>query len=286
MLQHTFLHIPGIGPKTEARLWAAGVHTWQDFISSAPLGWRHAQRERIGAALKASRAHLDGRNPTYFAAALPAGQHWRLFAAFRDNCAYLDIETTGLAAGDGAITTIAVYDGTTLRTYVQGRNLDTFVDDIRRYPLLITYNGKCFDLPFIERSLGVAMPQAHIDLRYVLAAVGLTGGLKSCEKRLGLDRGELQGVDGLFAVLLWREYRRTGNPRALETLLAYNCEDTLNLEHLMVAAYNLQIARTPFAGDLLPAPDPAPRRLNRYRPDRRLLQRLSKEHAFLSSLDP
>jgi len=43
--------------------------------------------------------------------------------------------------------------------------------------------------------------------------------LKFCEKALGLDRGDLDGVDGYFAVLLWRDYQKKHNEKALETLL-------------------------------------------------------------------
>jgi len=81
-----------------------------------------------------------------------------------------------------------------------------------------------------------------------LASLGYRGGLKSCERQLGLDRGELADVDGFFAVLLWQEYKRTGNPRALETLLAYNTLDVLNLVRLMTVAYNLKLRGTPFVG--------------------------------------
>ena len=47
---------------------------------------------------------------------------------------------------------------------------------------------------------------------------------------MGLDRGYLEGVDGYFAVLLWREYELYHDQEALETLLAYNIADTVNLE--------------------------------------------------------
>lgn len=43
---------------------------------------------------------------------------------------------------------------------------------------------------------------------------------------------------GFFAVLLWQEFQQTGNIKALETLLVYNIEDVVNLETLMVLAYN------------------------------------------------
>ena len=85
---------------------------------------------------------------------------------------------------------------------------------------------------------------------HVLRSLGITGGLKGCEKKLGIDRKELDGVDGYFAVLLWREYLKSGNRAALDTLLAYNIEDVVNLETLMVIAYNMNLDATPFSGEL------------------------------------
>jgi hypothetical protein len=99
----------------------------------------------------------------------------------------------------------------------------------------------------IERHFGFRLTQAHLDLRPLLQSLGFVGGLKGCERQMGLDRGELAGVDGYFAVLLWREYCRTRARRVLETLLAYNMEDTVNLEMLLVMAYNLKLQGTPFA---------------------------------------
>jgi hypothetical protein len=57
----------------------------------------------------------------------------------------------------------------------------------------------------------------------------------------------LDGVDGFFAVLLWQEFAQTGSTKALETLLAYNIEDVVNLETLMVLAYNMKLKETPFS---------------------------------------
>jgi uncharacterized protein YprB with RNaseH-like and TPR domain len=81
---------------------------------------------------------------------------------------------------------------------------------------------------------------------YVLRSLGYKGGLKGCERQLGLDRGELAGVDGFFAVLLWRDYQKNKNAKALETLLAYNIQDVVNLETLLTIAYNKKIVETPF----------------------------------------
>ncbi|NCO93856.1 MAG: hypothetical protein COY42_07930 [Armatimonadetes bacterium CG_4_10_14_0_8_um_filter_66_14] len=150
------------------------------------------------------------------------------------------------AGGGDYIITIALYDGESVFTYIRGDNLNDFRDDVHKYKLLVTYNGKSFDLPFIRSYLGIPADHAHIDLRFVLASLGYRGGLKGCEKQFGLDREELDGVDGFFAVLLWWDYQRHGNDKALQTLLAYNVLDVLNLETLMVRAYNLKLADTPF----------------------------------------
>jgi hypothetical protein len=61
-----------------------------------------------------------------------------------------------------------------------------------------------------------------------------------------MDRGDLSDIDGFFAVLLWDEYQRTGDQKALNTLLAYNIQDTVTLENLMVTAYNMKLKDTPF----------------------------------------
>ena len=255
MLKNSFQHIPGIGAATEAQLWASGLLEWPQIQSENMLKIPAKRFEIIAAHTKKATGHLENKNPAYFADLLPAKEHWRLFDAFRDATAYIDIETTGLRSYDFEITTIALYDGKEIRHYVQGQNLEQFIEDIQNYNLLVTYNGKTFDVPFIQDQFGIHLNHAHIDLRYVLKSLGYSGGLKSCEKALGLDRGDLDGVDGYFAVFLWHEYRKNNNKKALETLLAYNIEDVVNLETLMVTAYNMKLKDTPFnATHALPTP--------------------------------
>lgn len=197
-------------------------------------------------------------NPQYFTEKLSSADSWRIFPHYRDKTAYLDIETTGL--DDYAeVTTIALYDGEEVFTYINGKNLEDFVDDIMRFQVIVSYNGKSFDIPFLENYFKITLKQAQIDLRYVLARLGFKGGLKGCEKQLGMNRGNLDGVDGYFAVLLWREYQKNGDQRVLDTLLAYNIEDTVNLEKLAIEAYNRNVQQTPFAESLaLQCPPPPP----------------------------
>ncbi len=245
MLRHTFCHIPGVGRTTESRLWTHGFTTWDSVVAHAHLPLSPSASLRVRRHVKRSLAELDGGNSRFFYDSLPPEEQWRLFAEFRHSAAYLDIETTGVSGMD-RITTIALYDGRDIRCYVRGRNLDEFKSDIRSYGLLVTYNGKCFDVPFIQRALGIRIDVAHIDLRYVLRSLGYSGGLKGCEKQIGIDRGDLEGLDGYFAVILWNDFIRNRNERALETLLAYNVEDVVNLEALMIHAYNRKLGATPF----------------------------------------
>ncbi|MFV0421820.1 ribonuclease H-like domain-containing protein [Oleidesulfovibrio sp.] len=245
MLKSTFCHLQGIGAGSEQKLWDAGVHSWEQALDApaSALG-RSADKIRRGAEESLSR--LQSADAAWFGAKLPANQQWRLFDSFRTRVAYVDIETTGLAWPAAHITTIALYDGEQVKTYVHDRNLHEFMDDIRAYDLLVTFNGKCFDVPFIEQALEMRLDIGHIDLRYVFRALGVSGGLKRIEHFYGMDRGELEGVDGYMAVLLWKLFRRTADEKVLETLLAYNVEDVLTLEPLMHQAYNEHLVSTPF----------------------------------------
>lgn len=250
MLINTFCHIPGVGITTEKKLWAAGIHNWSIFQecgngeTKIPLSGKKVAA--IKPFLEESFVHLTGGNPFFFGQHLPAGLHWRLFPDFRDSIAYVDIETTGLENWCNEITTIALYDGQTVHTYVNGMNLNDFVDDIQRFKIIVTYNGRCFDVPFIERYFRLKLDHVHIDLRFILKSLGFSGGLKACERQMGIDRGELSDIDGYYAVILWNDYKGTGNQKSLRTLIKYNSMDAKNLEAMLVMAYNMKLNELPF----------------------------------------
>jgi len=273
MLQHTFCHIPGVGMKTEQKLWQAGITKWEHWQPPFPVRLSAATMFDATSVLEGSLVALED-DPTFFTKHLSSTEPWRIFPHYRDRTAYLDIETTGL--DDFAeVTTIALYDGQEIFTYVNGKNLNDFVRDIQKYKVIISYNGKCFDIPFLEKYFHIQLNQAQIDLRYVLARLGFKGGLKGCEKQLGLSRGNLDGVDGYFAVLLWHRYIHKNDKVALKTLLAYNIEDTVNLEKLMIEAYNRNVSATPFADELfLPFSSPPP---NPYSADNDCIERIKRQ---------
>ena len=141
MIQHTFCHVPRLGVATEQRLWAQGLTHWDDALSEAGAAVLGKRANWVRAHLEESRERLAGGDVRWFQDHLPSHQHWRLFDRYRDDCAYLDIETTGLGDAGDHITTIAVSRGGELKTYVFGENLEDVQDDLADCPLLVTYNG-------------------------------------------------------------------------------------------------------------------------------------------------
>ncbi len=78
MLRQTFLHIPGVGYRTEERLWKAGVTSWDRF----PDGQTKARiprslARRIEDELDRSEDALRRRKYRYFAGNLAPREHWR-----------------------------------------------------------------------------------------------------------------------------------------------------------------------------------------------------------------
>jgi uncharacterized protein YprB with RNaseH-like and TPR domain len=238
VLERTFLHVPGVGVVTEARLWRAGIRKWQDLLDArAQPPIRLRRPIEALRCIEESCACLQRAEYRFFARSLPAREHWRAYPEFRQRIAYLDIETTGLSL-DHAVTVIGLYDGTGVHTFVRGDNMDEFPDAVSRYALLVTFNGATFDLPFLRRAFpSLPFDQLHVDLRYALSRLGHGGGLKAIEGRLGIRRSpETKGLDGFDAVRLWHEYLR-GSEASLELLIRYNTEDVRNLEDLMRLAY-------------------------------------------------
>jgi len=254
MLRHTFLHVPGIGYATEQKLWAQGFLSWEDYFNDSvycpvPLTIRDRLAEHLQESVKA----LAAGHARHFEMQLPPGELWRLYPEFSEKVAFLDIETTGLYLGADVITLIGLFDGQDTKVFIRGINLKEFAQEIRKYSLIVTFNGRRFDIPFIRGTFGELPPyQAHIDLLYPLRRLGYRGGLKAIEAQMGLEReGALKEADGFLAILLWREYQR-GNRPALNTLIRYNLEDVVNLQYLADVAYNEAVARLPIKVESLP----------------------------------
>ena len=253
VLRATFVHLPGIGPATEAELWRRGVRDWRELAASFSSARRVGSRTSLAEALEASEGALARRDVGWFARRLPFGEQWRLYPTFAEETAFLDIETTGLSPFEGIVTVATVHGGGKVRSFVAGEDLEELPACLRRFGVLVTFNGSRFDVPFLQAAFPqLVPPPAHIDLRFVLYRLGLSGGLKRIEATLGVgDRQGVEGIDGLQAVRLWQDHRR-GNPAALERLVRYNRADTSNLVPL------LDLAVRELSTRLLGEPSPSP----------------------------
>jgi uncharacterized protein YprB with RNaseH-like and TPR domain len=241
MLTSTFVHLKGIGPSTERRLWEEGIADWATFRRESQLaGIAPARKAAYDAELALAQDHLDLHNPRYFAGCLHSRDHWRLFQTFGARALYLDIETTGLSAREGQVTIVGLYRQGGMRTLIQGRSLtqEAIQEELDQADLLITFFGSVFDMPYLQtcfKGLRVSIP--HFDLCFAARRVGLQGGLKSIERDLDITReSDLLQLDGLEAVRLWQHYR-AGNDAALDQLIRYNAADTQNLEPLAACLY-------------------------------------------------
>lgn len=233
MLTQTFSHIKGISENFEKQLAEHGIKEWDDFfINLSQLAHLpKAKLEKIKNELPISKQALETRNLNYFKNTLKPKEHWRLFPLGK--VAYVDIETTGLSKGYDYITLIGIYDGQTSHMYVHGENLHAAHSKLQEFDIVVTFNGKQFDIPFIEHCFSHSYNFVHLDLRYLLKEMGLAGGLKSIEYQLGIERdADLQGVDGFEAVRLWHKYKR-GHQESLQKLLKYNEQDIVNLKTLL-----------------------------------------------------
>jgi len=246
VLENTFVHIPGLGLETERSLWDQGCVCWGDLLAGLDrYSVGQAERGVVKRTLDKSVKSLEKRDGSFFRKGLGLKDAWRAFPDFRDSCAYVDIETDGGQSG-ASITTIGVFDGVDYRCLVKGQDLQEFPELISRYGMIVSFYGANFDLPMLEKRFpDMRFSQIHLDLCPTLRQIGVVGGLKRIEKQLGISRGEdTEGMGGLDAIRLWRRYTTLRDEQALETLIAYNREDVVNLEYLAQYAYEHLKKRT------------------------------------------
>lgn len=255
MLTSTFIHAPGIGDTTERRLWEAGIRDWDAFLEpGATLPVSQGRRDVVAPVLEESRRRLEAMDHRYFAKSLPPAQHWRAAGDFSEHLAFLDIETTG--SGPGSLpTVIGLYDFAAgeYHSWVRGENLHEFQDALERYQVLVTFFGTGFDLPVLKSwDPRLRFDQIHVDLCPLLRRLGYKGGLKRVEKQLGIARpDEVDGMSGLDAVRLWWQWKR-GSQEALDTLIAYNREDVVNMVRLLQIASQKMLAACGWPGEVAP----------------------------------
>lgn len=235
ILQRTFVHAHGVGRRTERALWEEGITSWEEFLSSSSALPRTLRaRPKFGKIIDNSVEALSRVDARFFSEHMPREEWWRLYPNFETKAVFLDIETTGLSHYYDEITVVGLYDGKRVKTLLAGHNLRGLSELLRPYDIVVTFNGTQFDIPFLKTKFpSLRLPPIHLDLRYLLRRLGLSGGLKKIERALGIKRGkETNEVDGLMATVLWARYLR-GDIEALERLVKYNAADITSLQSLM-----------------------------------------------------
>jgi len=229
-IENSFIPVRGVGEKTERDLWRSGVTHWDEFDPSV-VG--DTQAQRIESFIADARASLAENDARYFDETFPSGEQWRLYENFSDSACFFDIETTGLSEERDRVTTVSFHRAGETTTLVRGDDLtrENLRAQFEAADLLVTFNGKRFDVPFLETSYDLTIDDPHLDLMYTCRKLGLSGGLKAIEREVGLDR-DRPDISGQDAVRLWHNYERQNDDDALETLISYNRDDTVNLERL------------------------------------------------------
>jgi tetratricopeptide (TPR) repeat protein len=165
---------------------------------------------------------------------------------------FLDIETTGLSGGTGTWAFLIglgmlKQDHFLLRQYFLRRPteersiLSHFAAEADRYPTMITFNGKLFDLPLIQTRQLLAgfkqtVPAQHLDLLQCARTLWkkrLTSrSLRSIEESLlGLRRfGDIPGVE---IPAVYFDYLRRGKTAQLKQVFHHNVLDILSMVTLL-----------------------------------------------------
>lgn len=243
-LENSFIGADGVGPATERSIWTSGVRHWDEFDPAVAEGVGPTRAESVERFLEAARRRLDRRDAGFFVDALPDTERWRLYENFRDGACFFDIETTGLDSGRHDVTTVSFHRDGSTTTLVRGDDLtpDAVRAQFEAADLLVTYNGRRFDVPFLEDALDIEVTTPHLDAMRVCHALDLTGGLSAAERALGVER-DRRDIEGRDAVRLWREHQ-AGRDGALETLVSYNRADTVNLRAVLDEAVTRLDTRT------------------------------------------
>lgn len=163
---------------------------------------------------------------------------------------YLDTETTGLSGGVGnlafmvGLARLRTDSTLAVRQYILGRfgaeraMLDNMLDWIGPDAVLVSYNGKCFDMPLLEsrrrlhRISDTFIDHAHLDLMYTVRRAFRRYWpdcrLQTAERRL-LGFKRIDDLPGAEAPAAWQDWLRRGQPAALQRVVTHNEQDVVSL---------------------------------------------------------
>lgn len=241
MITKSFIFLDGIGPKTEKKILSQGIRHWDDFLKRDVKGIGKKRKVYYDRMIRKAKNHLYTFDSSYFSKILSGSEHWRLYNFFRSDCCFLDIETSHV--DNGYITVVGLFDGLNVKTMVRDINLDlnALQKELQKYKMLVSFNGSVFDAHVLENKQKDVIPDIpHLDLRHACHALGLKGGLKQIEKKVGIIR-QNKIIEKMYSgdpLKLWRMFRATGDKYYLDLLIEYNEEDVVNLKPIADYVYD------------------------------------------------
>jgi len=235
MIQNSFIFLERIKRGIEENLWKQGIYTWDSFLNVNKIsGLSTVRKKYYDRKIIEARKALYNFDSAYFKDILPQSENYRLYDFFKEECVFLDIETTGLDSKNDDITLIGLFDGIETKTMIKGINFDYKIlkNEFKKYKLIVTFNGSSFDVPFINKTYPGLLPNIpNFDVKSVTDRLGLKGGLKEIEKKLSIKRNKIiEKFYGGDALTLWKMYRATSDDYYLKLLIEYNEDDIVNLK--------------------------------------------------------
>ena len=235
MIQNSFIFLERVKRGIEKRLWKQGIYSWASFLDRDKIhGLSTARKRYYDRKIMQARRALYNFDSTYFKNILPQSEYYRLYDFFKEDCVFLDIETTGLDSKNNDITVIGLFDGINTKTMIKNINLDykKLKEELQRYKLIVTFNGSSFDVPFINKTYPGLLPDIpNFDVKSITPRLNLKGGLKKIERKLGIRRNKIiEKFYGGDALTLWKMYRSTNDEYYLNLLIEYNDDDIINLK--------------------------------------------------------
>lgn len=173
---------------------------------------------------------------------------------FKDmNIGVLDIETTGLNPSRNKFILGGLYncrEKTVHQIFAENKSeekacLECYLEEIYKTDMIITYNGKHFDMPFLEKritaheiSIKNAMPY-NLDLYLVLNGHSPIKKFvpnlkqKTVENYMGLWQNRTDEISGGESVELYNTYEKTGDCELEKKILLHNSDDVQQLTKLL-----------------------------------------------------
>lgn len=223
-------------------------------LQQTERGPLYIHRARSGAAARVGRVPLIGARDAEAAMLALLALDPALAACDIRRALYLDTETTGLAGGTGTVPFLlglAWYDEASgsfmleqallRRLGEEGPILDLLTERIAHASMLVTYNGKAFDMPLLRTRYvmnRMTAPPAlpHLDLVHLARRVHkhrLKVRTLSALEHNVLGRVRIGDTAGEDVVACYAHFLRTGDEEALFGVVEHNAADVLAMVALV-----------------------------------------------------